>query len=57
MTDSPVLAFAFLTICSSAIFYVLGFNLGEEGLQAEATKTECAQFNPQSGKFEWIKDD
>jgi len=47
----PIFIFAALSIG-----YTAGFVIAEKKYQNEAAQTNCAQFNPETGEFEWIDD-
>ena len=59
MNDKTTKIIGMLTF--SMVTFVLGSCLGASSVQdtwrLDAAATECAQFNPSNGHFEWITDE
>ena len=59
MNDKTTRIIGMLTF--SMVTFVLGSCLGASSVQdtwrLDAAATECAQFNPSNGHFEWITDE
>jgi len=45
-------------VMASCVVFILGTMLGATSVQhswrLDAASTECAQFNPENGQFEWV---
>ena len=52
LTDVTMWMIAFSIVLAMSI----GSWIGIDSIQQQAVKTECAQYNSNTGDFEWIKD-
>lgn len=55
MSDTLIMILLITSIAVTFLAVAFGYELGIDYMEAKTAKTSCAQYNPESGYFEWLE--